>query len=85
MSPGWGFSVGPQSPGQGLVSLWVSPVPGTVPLSGMSLVTVFHFFFDEYLGQASHFQTTLPSAKRSKFSPAGSSNAISILKIHGIS
>lgn len=82
--PGKGLSIRPQPLNQVLASLWVFPVPGTVPLCGMSLVTVFNFFIDEHLGQACQFQTTLQSAQISKFSTAGSSNAISVLKTYYI-
>lgn len=54
-----------------LASLWAFPGPGTAPLCGMSLVSVFCFFVDAHLGQASQFQTTLQSAKIPAFSTAG--------------
>lgn len=40
-------------------SFWVFPGPGTAPLCGMSLVSVFNSFTDEHVGQASQLQTTL--------------------------
>lgn len=68
-----------QRPGdQVLASLWVFPAPGTVPLCGMSLDSVFNFFIDDHLGQTFQFQSTLQSAKIPKLSIVDSQNTINV-------